>query len=141
MPESLFNKVGGLQATLSKKRLWHSCFSVKFAKLLTTRFLQNTCRRLLLSDISLKKVVLIRVVCMLLLSDTFLRELLAWILKLSANWQIRNKLPWCYRYMFSSLFLFSKVQSVKRKSLERLNYYIFMFWLRSYSSRDVYISS
>ena len=45
----LFNKVAGLRpATLLKKRLWHRCFSVNFAKFLTTPFLQNTSGRLLL---------------------------------------------------------------------------------------------
>ena len=34
-----FNKVGGLMpATLLKKRPWHRCFAVKFAKLLRTPF-------------------------------------------------------------------------------------------------------
>ena len=37
-----FNKVGGLRpATLLKKRTWHSCFPVSFAKFLRTLFLQN----------------------------------------------------------------------------------------------------
>ena len=44
-----FNKVAGLRpAILSKKRLWHRCFSVNFAKFPRTPFLQNTSRRLLL---------------------------------------------------------------------------------------------
>ena len=44
-----FNKVTGLRpATLLKKRLWHRCFSVNFAKFPRTPFLQNTSRRLLL---------------------------------------------------------------------------------------------
>ena len=44
-----FNKVAGLRpATLLKKRLWHSCFPVKFAKFLRTPFLQNASGRLLL---------------------------------------------------------------------------------------------
>ena len=34
--------------TLLKKKLWHRCFSVNFAKFLRTRFLQNTSGRLLL---------------------------------------------------------------------------------------------
>ena len=38
-----FNKVAGL-----KKRLWHRCFPVNFARFLSTPFLQNTLRRLLL---------------------------------------------------------------------------------------------
>ena len=44
-----FNKVAGLRsATLLKKRLWHRCFPVNFAKFLRTAFLQNTSGRLLL---------------------------------------------------------------------------------------------
>ena len=35
-----FNKVGGLRPeTLLKKRLWHRCFPVNFAKFLRTSFL------------------------------------------------------------------------------------------------------
>ena len=45
----IFNKVAGLRpATLLKKRLWHRCFPVNFAKFLRTPFLQNTSGRLLL---------------------------------------------------------------------------------------------
>ena len=36
-----FNKVAGWPATLLKKRPWHRCFPVNFAKLLRTPFLQN----------------------------------------------------------------------------------------------------
>ena len=36
-------------ATLLKKRLWHMCFPVNFAKFLRTSFLQNTSGRLLLN--------------------------------------------------------------------------------------------
>ena len=51
VPESLFNKVAGLRpATLLKKRLWHRCFPVNFAKFLRTPFLQNTSGRLLLKN-------------------------------------------------------------------------------------------
>ena len=47
--ESLFNKVVGLRpATLLKKRPWHRCFPVNFAKFSSTPFLQNTSERLLL---------------------------------------------------------------------------------------------
>ena len=46
-----FSKVVGLRpATLWKKRLWHRCFSVNFAKFLRTPFLQNTCGWLLLNS-------------------------------------------------------------------------------------------
>ena len=42
-----FNKVAGLRtATLLKKRLWHRCFPVNFAKFLRAPFLQNTSERL-----------------------------------------------------------------------------------------------
>ena len=44
-----FNKVAGLRsATLLKKRLWHRCFPVNFAKFLKTPFSHNTSGRLLL---------------------------------------------------------------------------------------------
>ena len=44
-----FNKVAGLRPSiLLKKRLWHKCFPVNFAKFLRTLFLQNTSGRLLL---------------------------------------------------------------------------------------------
>ena len=42
-------KTGSLRpATLLKKRLWHRCFPVNFAKFLRTPFLNNTSGRLLL---------------------------------------------------------------------------------------------
>ena len=45
----LFNKVAGLRpATLLKKKLWHRCFPINFAKFLRTPLLRNTSRRLLL---------------------------------------------------------------------------------------------
>ena len=45
----LFNKVAGLRpATLLKKKLWHRCFPMNFAKFLRTPFLRNTSGRLLL---------------------------------------------------------------------------------------------
>ena len=49
--QSLFlNKVAGLSpATLSKKRLWHRCFPVNFAKFLRTPFLTEHPRWLLLT--------------------------------------------------------------------------------------------
>ena len=44
-----FNKVTGLRpATLLKKRLWHRCFLVNFAKFIRTPFSQNNSGRLLL---------------------------------------------------------------------------------------------
>ena len=47
---SFFYKVAGLRsATLLKKRLWHSCFPVKCAKLLRTSFLTEHLRWLLLT--------------------------------------------------------------------------------------------
>ena len=39
---SLCKKKCPRSATLSKKRLWHSCFPVKFAKFVKAPFLQNT---------------------------------------------------------------------------------------------------
>ena len=57
--QSLFcNKVVGLRsATLLKKRLWHKCFLVNFAKFLRTTFLQNTSGRLLLSYVHSIQIV------------------------------------------------------------------------------------
>ena len=47
-----FNKVAGLRsATLSKKRLWHRCFHVNFAKFLRTPCLIEHLRWLLLSKV------------------------------------------------------------------------------------------
>ena len=53
--QSIFlNKVAGLRpVTLSKKRLWHRCFPVNFAKFLRAPFLQNTFGRLLRSFIQI----------------------------------------------------------------------------------------
>ena len=43
-----FTKVAGLRpATLFKKRLWHRCFPVNFAKFVRTSFFQKTWRLLL----------------------------------------------------------------------------------------------
>ena len=56
---SFLNKVAGLRlANLLKKRLWHKCFSVKFAKFLRTPFLQYTSGRLRLVYVSAKLQVL-----------------------------------------------------------------------------------
>ena len=45
---SFLIKSGLRPATLLKKRFWHRCFPVNFAKFLRTTFLQNTSGRLLL---------------------------------------------------------------------------------------------
>ena len=45
-------KKGLRPATLLKKRLWHRCFTVNFAKFLRTPFLQNTFGWLLLWELS-----------------------------------------------------------------------------------------
>ena len=53
-----FDKVAGLRsATSLKKRLWHRCFPVNFAKFLRTSFLQNTSGRLLLTLVTLENSV------------------------------------------------------------------------------------
>ena len=55
----LFNKVAGLRpATLFKKRPWHRCFPVNFAKFLITPVLQNTSRRLLLVVVAFNPEIL-----------------------------------------------------------------------------------
>ena len=47
-----FSKVAGLRpATLLKKRLWHRCFPVNFAKFLRTPFLTEHLRWLLLDGV------------------------------------------------------------------------------------------
>ena len=43
-------------ATLSKKRIWHRCFTVNFAKFLRTPFLQNTSGQLLLENTRLAEM-------------------------------------------------------------------------------------
>ena len=48
MPETLLLKqVAMIPTTLLKKRLWHRCYPVNFAKFLRTSFLQNFSARLL----------------------------------------------------------------------------------------------
>ena len=50
-----FNKVTDLRpAALLKKKLWHSCFSVNFAKFLRIPFLQSTSGRLLWRVLDIK---------------------------------------------------------------------------------------
>ena len=82
MSQPLFNKVAGLRpATLLKKRLWHRCFPVNFAKFLRTPFLQNTWRLLLTFPI-----------CMSILNYLFssLAEILK---KKNGNKNMKKELP------------------------------------------------
>ena len=52
-----FNKVADLRsANLLKKRLWHRCFPVNFAKFLRIPFLQNTSWRLLLHQMKISMI-------------------------------------------------------------------------------------
>ena len=68
-----FNKVTRLMsATLLKKWLWHRCFSVNFAKLLGTPFLQNTSRQLLL-----KVPILMNQFCLTTFPSNYLKVWLA----------------------------------------------------------------
>ena len=46
----MFLEISHRPATLLRKRLWHKCFPVNFAKFLRTPFLQNTSGRLLLRN-------------------------------------------------------------------------------------------
>ena len=48
--KAFFYKQGLRPATLYKKRLWHRCFPVNFAKYLRTHFVQSTSGRLLLNS-------------------------------------------------------------------------------------------
>ena len=61
LPQSfLFDKVVDLRpATLLKKRLWHICFQIKFAKLFRKFFLYNTSERLLLIPSKLPQLLLL----------------------------------------------------------------------------------
>ena len=69
-----FNKDAALRpATLFKKRLWHRCFPVNFAKFLRTPFLQITSVRLLLNRI---KCSWQNVLCMCLASKC--RNMFIW---------------------------------------------------------------
>ena len=52
MPESL----DLIPATLLKKSLWLRCFPVNFTKFLGAPFLQNTSKRVLLSEITFTRV-------------------------------------------------------------------------------------
>ena len=52
---NIHRKTLGPESTLLKKRPWHRCFSMNFAKFLRTPFLQNTSGRLLLWMICLKR--------------------------------------------------------------------------------------
>ena len=48
-----FNKVAGPRlATLFKKKLWHGCFPMNFAKFISTHFLQNTSGQLLVGALT-----------------------------------------------------------------------------------------
>ena len=60
-PSFYFNKVAGLRpATLSKKRLWHRCFPVNFAKFPGKPFLQNTSSGCFCKSYSSGALILIR---------------------------------------------------------------------------------
>ena len=60
-----FNKIAGRRpATFLKKRLWHRCFPVNFAKFLRTSFLQNTSRCLLLTFERVLNTPLLNVNCL-----------------------------------------------------------------------------
>ena len=59
-----FNEVTGLKsATLLKKRLWHKCFAVNFAKFPRTPFLKNTFGRLLLHLVPLSNIFAVTFFC------------------------------------------------------------------------------
>ena len=61
-----FNRLAGLRP---KKRLWHRCFPVNFAKFLRTPFLQNNSGRLLLVE----TLSINRVFCFIEISSHFLQ--------------------------------------------------------------------
>ena len=55
---SFLIKLQARPATLLKKRLWHRCFPVNFAKFLRKPFLQNTSERLLLDELLCREILL-----------------------------------------------------------------------------------
>ena len=81
-----FNKVAGLRpATLLKRRLWHRCFPVNFAKFLRRPVLQNTFGRLLLLLLLVRKVM--KVSWVILVSENlFLSFFLSYVLLTKKTW-------------------------------------------------------
>ena len=82
-------------ATLSNKRLWHRCFSVKFAKFLRTAFLQNTSWRLLL-NLSLRCWFSEEAAHRRFSKWVFLKTLWYWSLFLIINLLVQNTYGGCF---------------------------------------------
>ena len=65
--------------TLLKKRLWHRCFSVKFANFLRTSFLYNTSERLLLTSSKLPQLLLLNFLAKFLTERKYLMNTLIFL--------------------------------------------------------------
>ena len=75
--QSLF--LDKLITTLLKKRLWHRCFPVKFAKFLRTPFLYNTFVRLLLSPSKFPQLLLLNFLAKFLTERKYLINTLIFV--------------------------------------------------------------
>ena len=85
-----FNKVAGLRsATLLKKRLWHRCFPVNFAKFLGTPFFTEHLRWLLLrfSEMQIDRIYFGLLTSFLWLFSLMLKSVSA----VSPYWTLHNK--------------------------------------------------
>ena len=94
-------------ATLLKKRLWHRCFPVNFAKFLRTPFLQNTSGRLLLKAIFFLWTELLEnlLLAKYLISVTLTLHFVGWSLDISWNHENENcgtskKSKPCFRFLY-----------------------------------------
>ena len=87
-----FIKVAGLRpATLLKKRLWHRCFPVSFAKFLTAPFLTEYLRWMLPAVSNKHKV---RITCILFLSSDNISNIFQLIL--------RSPIDTCIKFFMST---------------------------------------
>ena len=102
------NKVAGLgTATLLKKKLWHSCFPVNFAKLLRTPILKNICKRLLMSlSRQFCYLSIIYAVCHLYFKDWLLRQQI--LCKFSSCLLCEDLTENCLKLSVTETFTFSK---------------------------------
>ena len=89
-----FNKVAGLRpATLSKKRLWHRCFPLNFAKFLRTPFFTEHTRWLLLFfSLLLPNLYSLRCETKFLIWVVF-------VIQLYLIWKKRHKYYNCFFYL------------------------------------------
>ena len=87
-------------ATLLKKRLWHSCFPVKFAKLPRTPFLQNTSERLLLYFLRCVNMMSISTKKRLCFSGFQMTIQILWFFQnRQEQWVLLQELQWASRFL------------------------------------------